>query len=111
MVAMTHLIAGDSPDVSTRKTTTARHVSPTQDCPACRSVEWDHVKAHPNLGCADVGCTRPHPQVPSAPADEPSVVDEVVEVLRVRTLVREEQARRIAEALFAAGLLRTECEH
>lgn len=35
-----------------------------------RCAEHGHVRAHPNYGCGDVGCTSAH--APGDPADEPS---------------------------------------
>jgi hypothetical protein len=42
-------------------------------CEAC--AEFGHVRAHPDLGCGDVGCNRAHDEDPASALAEPKVVD------------------------------------
>jgi hypothetical protein len=44
-----------------------RNAPHTVDCRACLLAGGDHVIAHPDLGCSDVGCYHAHPEPTSAP--------------------------------------------
>jgi hypothetical protein len=80
----------------------------TVDCRACLLAGGDHVKAHPDLGCSDVGCNNPHPEPLTSPQPEPSVRDQVAEALTNASGLAPIVGVALADVLAAAGLLRAD---